>query len=172
MTPFRLPDSLLSKPCVLFWSPLDEQSYHLCTEAVWLIAPIASYTAVCSFPTNSHITTHTAWPQAPPGTFDYYSTLFAFLLALFIPISLPLSIPGHTPKFLLFRFRTLHLVLSLHHSSLLTRSFLPPIKCRKYQPTKLPNRLGPSSSPPEEARSSSPLFPCISARIPGFYQGT
>jgi hypothetical protein len=65
VTPFRLPDSLLSKPRVLFWSPLDEQSYHLCTEAVWLIAPIASYTAVCSFPTNSHITRHTAWPQAP-----------------------------------------------------------------------------------------------------------
>ena len=38
--------------------------------------------------------------------------MFAFLLALFIPISLPLSIPGQTPKFLLFRFRALHLVLS------------------------------------------------------------
>lgn len=71
------------------------------------------YAAVCFFPTNSHNTTHTAWPQAPSrDTFDYYSTLFAFLFTLFTPISLPSSIPGQTPKFLLFGSYPLHLVLS------------------------------------------------------------
>lgn len=144
---------------------------------MWLIAPIASYTAVgCSFPTNSHILPRTHAPQA--SSRDRYLRLLLDLVRLrFLPSRsihtglAPLIDPWPDPQILIVQFSYSASCLSLHHSSVVTRPFLPPIKCRKYQPYT-PNCRTGSAHLPVLRKKPVHLPPSLPASPPAYQDFT